>query len=110
MKAGIEKGSRKRFPQGIPAFGTDALRLCFARLATQSRDLRFDMARVEEYRNFCNKLWNAARYVLMNVENQDSGAEGAEFSLADRWIRSRLGAMLSRAEPEFPLYPLTTPP
>jgi valyl-tRNA synthetase len=106
MKPAIEKATRKQFPQGIPAFGTDALRLCFARLATQSRDLRFDMTRVEEYRNFCNKLWNAARYVLMNVENQDSGAEGAEFSLADRWIRTRLSAMLARVESGFAEYRL----
>jgi valyl-tRNA synthetase len=106
MKPAIEKATRKQFPQGIPAFGTDALRLCFARLATQSRDLRFDMARVEEYRNFCNKLWNAARYVLMNVENQDSSAEGSEFSLADRWIRARLGGMLARAEAGFADYRL----
>src|ERR1700674_1395984 len=96
MKVGIEKATRKQFPEGIAAYGTDALRLCFARLATQSRDLRFDMAKVEEYRNFCNKLWNAARYVLMNVEDQDLNAQGAEFSLADRWIRSRLAAMLER--------------
>jgi valyl-tRNA synthetase len=108
MKPAIEKATRKQFPQGIAAFGTDALRLCFARLATQSRDLRFDMARVEEYRNFCNKLWNAARYVLMNVENQDSGAEGAEFSLADRWIRTRLSAMLARVESGFAEYRLDT--
>ncbi len=108
MKPAIEKATRKQFPQGIPAFGTDALRLCFARLATQSRDLRFDMTRVEEYRNFCNKLWNAARYVLMNVENQDSGAEGAEFSLADRWIRARLGGVLARVESGFADYRLDT--
>jgi valyl-tRNA synthetase len=106
MKPAIEKATRKQFPQGIAAFGTDALRLCFARLATQSRDLRFDMARVEEYRNFCNKLWNAARYVLMNVENQDSAAAGAEFSLADRWIQSRLSAMLGRVESGFAEYRL----
>jgi valyl-tRNA synthetase len=106
MKPAIEKATRKQFPQGIAAFGTDALRLCFARLATQSRDLRFDMTRVEEYRNFCNKLWNAARYVLMNVEGEDSGSAGAEFSLADRWIRSRLSAMLARVESGFADYRL----
>jgi len=101
MKAAIEKATRKQFPEGIAAYGTDALRLCFARLATQSRDLRFDMAKVEEYRNFCNKLWNAARYVLMNVENHDLAAAGADFSLADRWIRSRLAAMLDRIDSGF---------
>ncbi len=106
MKPAIEKATRKQFPQGIPAFGTDALRLCFARLATQSRDLRFDMTRVEEYRNFCNKLWNAARYVLANVENQEQGTEGAEFSLADRWIQARLAAMLERVESGFAEYRL----
>ncbi len=107
MKPAIEKATRRQFPQGIAAFGTDALRLCFARLATQSRDLRFDMARVEEYRNFCNKLWNAARYVLMNVERtRTCSAEGAEFSLADRWIQSRLAAMLARIETGFADYRL----
>jgi valyl-tRNA synthetase len=106
MRPAIEKATRKQFPQGIPAFGTDALRLSFASLATQSRDLRFDMARVEGYRNFCNKLWNAARYVLMNVEGQNATSEGAQFSLADRWIRSRLSAALARAESGFAEYRL----
>jgi len=111
MKPAIEKATRKQFPAGIAAFGTDALRLSFARLATQSRDLRFDMTRVEEYRNFCNKLWNAARYVLMNAEERDSNAgeaAGADvrLSLADRWIRARLRAMLERVESGFTDYRL----
>ena len=105
-KPAIEKATRKQFPEGIAAYGTDALRLCFARLATQSRDLRFDMAKVEEYRNFCNKLWNAARFVLMNVEDQDRNPAGAEYSLADRWIRSRLAGMLARIEAGFADYRL----
>jgi valyl-tRNA synthetase len=113
MKPAIEKATRKQFPNGIPAFGTDALRLSFASLATQSRDLRFDMARVEGSRNFCNKLWNAARYVLMNVESDAAAAtaehlrpEGAEYSLADRWIRSRLSAALARVATGFAEYRL----
>jgi valyl-tRNA synthetase len=113
MKPAIEKATRKQFPNGIPAFGTDALRLSFASLATQSRDLRFDMGRVEGSRNFCNKLWNAARYVLMNVESENAAAtaqhlrpEGAEFSLADRWIRSRLSAALARVATGFAEYRL----
>jgi valyl-tRNA synthetase len=109
MKPAIEKATRKQFPQGIAAFGTDALRLCFARLATQSRDLRFDLSRVEEYRNFCNKLWNAARYVLMNVEDNAvpaAAVAGAQFSLADRWIQARLASMLARVESGFAEYRL----
>ena len=104
MKPAIEKATRKQFPEGIAAYGTDALRLCFAKLATQSRDLRFDMPRVAEYRNFCNKLWNASRFVLMNVEGQDAKPQGAEFSLADRWIRSRLSETLVRTEAGFSEY------
>jgi valyl-tRNA synthetase len=106
MRPAIEKATRRQFPQGIPAFGTDALRLSFASLATQSRDLRFDMTRVEKYRSFCNKLWNAARYVLMNVEGQELGGDGAQFSLADRWIQSRLASMLARVESAFAEYRL----
>ncbi|PMR69253.1 valine--tRNA ligase [Halomonas heilongjiangensis] len=106
----IAKATRDEFPEGIEPHGTDALRFTFLSQATTGRDIKFDMGRLDGYRNFCNKLWNASRYVLMNAEGQDCGAslEGqggeVELSLADRWIVSRLQqteAQVTKAMEEF---------
>jgi valyl-tRNA synthetase len=104
LAAGIEKATRKQFPDGIAAYGTDALRFTFVSLATLSRDIRFDVGRIEGYRNFCNKLWNAARFVLLSVEGEDLSPGEETPSLADRWIRSRFAAAATECHEAFTAY------
>ena len=124
--ASIEKATRKEFADGIPSFGTDALRFTFASLATHGRDIKFDMARCEGYRNFCNKLWNASRFVLMNCaapaggEGEGQGPEAAtaspsplapppqagegDLSFVDRWILARLDRAVTEVRAGFDQY------
>jgi valyl-tRNA synthetase len=96
----VEKATRRQYPQGIPPHGTDALRFTFAALASPTREIRFDLARVGGYRNFCNKLWNAARFVTLSVGEAPPAPAGTttELSVADRWIRARFGRMLATVE------------
>jgi valyl-tRNA synthetase len=98
----ITTATKRQFPNGIAAYGTDALRFTFASLATLSRDIRFDVGRIEGYRNFCNKLWNASRYVLQNVATGER-MPGSP-SLPDRWIRSRFAACLTKVHSGFAEY------
>ncbi len=98
----IERATRKEFPNGIAAHGVDALRFTFAALASTGRDVRFDLSRVDGYRNFCNKLWNAARFVLMNTKDYAHGA--GDGGLAERWIRSRLATRIKACRRAFEEY------
>ena len=102
LAAAIAASTRKQYPEGIAAHGTDALRFTLAALASPSRDIRFDLGRVAGYRNFCNKLWNAARFVEMSVGEAVLTDEGpVEYSMADQWIRSRFGQTIVAVENAF---------
>ena len=96
----IKKSTRQHFPDGINAYGTDSLRFTFASLATQGRDIRFDIGRIDGYRNFCNKIWNATRFVLMNIESQkiDINNNKKTFGLTERWITSQLSKTLNATQ------------
>ncbi|MBU1311714.1 MAG: valine--tRNA ligase [Gammaproteobacteria bacterium] len=102
----IAKATEKQFPEGITASGTDALRFTLAALASTGRDINWDMKRLEGYRNFCNKLWNASRYVLMNTEQQDCGFNGGDMqlSLADKWILAQYQHTVKQVRHYFDTY------
>ena len=111
--AKIEKQTRKEFPEGIPAFGTDALRFTFTSLASTGRDINFDLKRVEGYRNFCNKIWNASRFVLMNCVDKEGSALAIDkapntqvWELPEQWIISRLNSTIANIKQHFEQYRL----
>ncbi len=111
--AKIEKQTRKEFPEGIPAFGTDALRFTFTSLASTGRDINFDLKRVEGYRNFCNKIWNASRFVLINCVDSEGTAKPIDqtakpevWELPEKWIISRLNSTIANIHQHFGQYRL----
>jgi len=104
MKENIERATRREFPDGIPAMGADALRFTFASLASYGRDIKFDMNRCEGYKNFCNKLWNAARFVQMNTTDFDLSAARSAPSDLERWIRARLNTCVADVHRHFASY------
>ena len=104
LAAKIEKATRKQFPDGITGYGTDALRYTFYSLASTGRDIKFDIGRMEGYRNFCNKIWNASRYVLSHTDSHNLNEGDAALSLADRWIQSRLETTLIAVEEAYDNY------
>ena len=111
--AKIEKQTRKEFPEGIAAYGTDALRFTFTSLASTGRDINFDLKRVEGYRNFCNKIWNASRFVLMNCVDKEGNAQAIDqtanpdvWELPEKWIMSRLNSTISNIHQHFAQYRL----
>ena len=104
LAAKIEKATRKQFPEGITGYGTDALRYTFYSLASTGRDIKFDIGRMEGYRNFCNKIWNASRYVLSHTDSHNLSEGDATLSLADRWIQSRLETTLIAVEEAYDNY------
>ncbi|WP_352288454.1 valine--tRNA ligase [Psychrobacter sp. GW64-MNA-CIBAN-0177] len=111
--AKIEKQTRKEFPEGIPAYGTDALRFTFTSLASTGRDINFDLKRVEGYRNFCNKIWNASRFVLMNCVDSEGNAKPIDqaanpdvWELPEKWIMSRLNSTVADIHQHFAQYRL----
>ena len=104
MAAKIEKATRKEFPDGIPAFGADALRFTFASLASHGRDIKFDLNRCEGYKNFCNKLWNATRFALMNTEGVVATGPAQPSTEAERWLLAQFGKLLEEIDAQFAAY------
>ena len=105
VKERITQATKTQYPDGILSYGTDALRFTFCAIASQTRVVRFDLSRVEGYRNFCNKLWNAARYVLLNQEEHEDFGDGAfQYSNADRWIMSKLQGLIEKTHHYFDSY------